>query len=208
MRQLHVSHPVIYFGKFFLVAELSEFGLPLEGDIFFFCFDKLKSTAVKNHDWSWNHLNSSARQCHAEMAGLHVICIQIRAKSWTGNSISSKRQCHANKWIWRTGTLPFCWVSGVLMLLFHWLHVPQTYRLRKFCRSKIGDELPLPRAGSLHITRRIGNNMCVALPRLCACMSEGKPPWGGGNCDTKTSTSGTKLYKIITLLHPQRAILR
>lgn len=36
MRHLHVSHPVIYFGKFFLVAELSEFGLLLEGDIIFF----------------------------------------------------------------------------------------------------------------------------------------------------------------------------
>ena len=38
-------------------------------------------------------------------------------------------------------------------------------------------------------------------------MSEGSPVRGAGN-ETKTSASGTKPYKIIIQLHPQRRILR
>lgn len=89
--------------------------------------------------------------------------------------------------IWRLTlpNVPFI-IEGVLHR-----HPVGLRQLRHRWGEQIGDELPLPRARSLHITRRIGNNMCMALPRLCACMSEGKPPWGGGNCDTKTSTSGT-----------------
>ena len=37
---------------------------------------------------------------------------------------------------------------------------------------------------------------------LCACMSEGSPLWGAGNVKPKKLTSRTKLYKIITQLHP------
>ena len=68
-------------------------------------------------------------------------------------------------------------------------------RLRHRWGEQIGDALSLPRAGSLHIPMKSGNNMSMALTRLCACMLEGKLSWGGGNCDTKTSTSGTKLDK-------------
>ena len=49
---------------------------------------------------------------------------------------------------------------------------------------------------------------CALWLRLCACMSEGKPPVGCRQCETKSSTSGAKLYKIVTQLHPQRPILR
>ena len=83
-----------------------------------------KATAFNNHDWSWNQIEGSARQCRAEMVGLHGNCAHIGTKNfWTSNSTSSKRQRRImpTNGFWKTGGFPFLSVFTILKLLFHWL---------------------------------------------------------------------------------------
>ena len=47
-------------------------------------FDKSKSTAFDNHDWSWDHIEGSARQRRAEMVRLHSHCVWIGTKKTPG----------------------------------------------------------------------------------------------------------------------------
>ena len=92
-------------------------------------FDKSKPTALNNHDWPWSNTEGSARQCRAEMVGVHVSCIRIGTK-FLGPGIPSPR---SNKSVscqqmdfGRPGRFPFprssvfwcCCFIGILILLF------------------------------------------------------------------------------------------
>ena len=102
MRQLHVSHPVIYFGKCFLVAELSEFGLPLEADTTFVLTSQNppRSKIMTDHGITWTVPPGTQKW-------LGCMLFAYRSEQSLGPAIpflASDKGCHAKKWIWRTGT--------------------------------------------------------------------------------------------------------
>lgn len=103
----YMFHPVIYFGKCFLVAELSEFGFPLEADTTFVLTSQnpLRSKIMTDHG-----ITSTVPPGNVTQKWLGCMLFAYRSEQNLGPAIpvpASDKGCHANKWIWRTGTLPF-----------------------------------------------------------------------------------------------------